>query len=548
MGWGLCAALCAAAAVAAGLLGWSRGPDGPAARPRPQRWAVPLPAPSAAPHPTLSVEGSSGASLPVPGSPAALPLHATPLWLDPTVTRAIDLPQLRRCVLELRQSEGAAAGGGSSLRRSNTAGGWHSATDLLDPAPAAACATPLLALREALEGSVARYGAAATADGPETAHRRLRIGAQLTEGWANVNAGRGDANSLHTHGSSHVSGVLYLSGDDDPGACTLLQNPAGHHPAGPLGSQEDICVPPVVGSVLLFPGWLPHAVLPHLGGAEPRITISFNAVFALESAEGVSRAGAGVFHEALSSRDWLEATNGRHRPRLYRAWATPALRWDVPGSGGLGQLAGQQSAGSAAVASGETARAALRLACALAQSYVYLLRHVRPAHCRRTDPRTETRGGRASALIYRNASHVCDCQPAVQRLDLLPPNSSYGYHARTALPRRSEPREETRLCGVLAAGTETGSGPLRPDNLLLTVRDPRPEYAWALPTAGGSDRRLLTLGLEAGDGAHAEAVALAPGQAVLLPCAEAGGGAGAWLRLRTPAGAEAHALVFSVGV
>jgi len=34
-------------------------------------------------------------------------------------------------------------------------------------------------------------------------------------------------------------------------------------------------IAPVPGTLLLFPGWLPHAVAPHLGSGE-RVSISFN--------------------------------------------------------------------------------------------------------------------------------------------------------------------------------------------------------------------------------------------------------------------------------
>eukprot|EP01046_Picozoa_sp_COSAG06_P024828 COSAG06_NODE_2048_length_7743_cov_19.099163_3_plen_446_part_00 len=185
-------------------------------------------------------------------------------------------------------------------------------------------------------------------------------------------------NSAHTHGASHVSGVFYVdSGGGGGSSCTLLQNPAPgrHHAAAatenPLGGvgaglgggndDDDICLAPVAGSVLLFPGWLPHAVLPH-DGHEPRLTISFNADFeqlptlrARTSPTGTSgsvrdpgyddgESELADFNEAATDQDWLAAGRslqfeedgggsshgGTNKGWLRRAWSTTATVWTLP--------------------------------------------------------------------------------------------------------------------------------------------------------------------------------------------------------------------------
>ena len=188
-------------------------------------------------------------------------------------------------------------------------------------------------------------------------------------------------NSAHTHGASHVSGVFYVDSGGGGGgsSCTLLQNPAPgrHHAAaatenslggvgaGPGGGNDDddICLAPVAGSVLLFPGWLPHAVLPH-DGHEPRLTISFNADFeqlptlrAGTSPTGTSgsvrdpgyddgESELADFNEAAATdqEDWLAAGRslqfeedgggsshgGTNKGWLRRAWSTTATVWTLP--------------------------------------------------------------------------------------------------------------------------------------------------------------------------------------------------------------------------
>ena len=98
--------------------------------------------------------------------------------------------------------------------------------------------------------------------------------------WANVNR-RGDFNQMHTHPGATWSGVYYVdSGEADPAANgTAIRlsdpNPARTNLFFPELSASDILFKPEPGLMILFPSYVPHAVLPHRGD-RPRISIAFN--------------------------------------------------------------------------------------------------------------------------------------------------------------------------------------------------------------------------------------------------------------------------------
>jgi uncharacterized protein (TIGR02466 family) len=98
--------------------------------------------------------------------------------------------------------------------------------------------------------------------------------------WANINQ-RGDFNNLHTHPGSTWSGVYFVDpGESDPNAeATALHlfdpNPARTNLFFPELTSQNILFRPVPGLMVLFPSYVPHAVLPHRGD-HPRISIAFN--------------------------------------------------------------------------------------------------------------------------------------------------------------------------------------------------------------------------------------------------------------------------------
>jgi uncharacterized protein (TIGR02466 family) len=98
--------------------------------------------------------------------------------------------------------------------------------------------------------------------------------------WANVNR-RGDFNQMHTHPGATWSGVYYVDhGESDPAAeGTPIQlfdpYPARTNIFFPELSASNILLKPEPGLMILFPSYVPHAVLPHRGD-RPRISIAFN--------------------------------------------------------------------------------------------------------------------------------------------------------------------------------------------------------------------------------------------------------------------------------
>ena len=109
-------------------------------------------------------------------------------------------------------------------------------------------------------------------------------------GWANINR-KGHMNVVHTHPGAYWSASYYVQVDDtqqeppvggefqilDPrGALPITYRP--HLRIGLEGYQScggHELITPKAGQCLLFPSWLPHAVLPYNGDGT-RISLAFN--------------------------------------------------------------------------------------------------------------------------------------------------------------------------------------------------------------------------------------------------------------------------------
>lgn len=204
----------------------------------------------------------------------------------------------------------AARGGGISV---SNRGGWHSRRGLLRALAARGGRAGVAAalLRRAVAQAVAHADVEAAAEGlsaRQAAALRAQVAArcapdartppELSEleprhAWANVS--RPEAyNGLHDHEGALWSGVFYAQ---VPLACAggasgalVLRTAVGGLTAKQAASaaQLDAAAPavgwcrfaavePREGTLLLFPGWLPHAVLPLKGpAASMRISFSFN--------------------------------------------------------------------------------------------------------------------------------------------------------------------------------------------------------------------------------------------------------------------------------
>lgn len=93
----------------------------------------------------------------------------------------------------------------------------------------------------------------------------------ISEMWVNVHAQHG-FNHNHVHANSWYSGILYLQCPVNSGKICFTDPRPG---AEMMNTHESMCITPGAGTLLLFPGFLPHYVEPNLN-TTPRISLSFN--------------------------------------------------------------------------------------------------------------------------------------------------------------------------------------------------------------------------------------------------------------------------------
>ncbi len=154
----------------------------------------------------------------------------------------------------------------SGVQCSNV-GGWHSKPDL-PVRGVAALDTLFAALVDRVRAVHARIGS-----GPDIAVRFM------LQAWATVQE-RGDYVQVHDHADAHWSLVYYVdAGDSDDPASGRI---GWINPIGPMRQAPGLeLVPtsftcsPRSGLLVVFPGWLRHAVEPYRG-RRPRIAIAGN--------------------------------------------------------------------------------------------------------------------------------------------------------------------------------------------------------------------------------------------------------------------------------
>lgn len=190
-------------------------------------------------------------------------LFATPIlthiWAD-----AAELnPQLTAAIL-------AQASGTPGVALTNY-GGWHSEVGTLEFCGEAGKRLILHMLEMAEEATLRLHA---------EFERKPQFQGWTLSAWANVN-GPGDFNAMHTHPGATWSGVYYVDpGETDTGADgTALHlsdpNPARTNLFFPELSNSNVLFQPEPGLMILFPSYVPHAVLPHRGDGQ-RISIAFN--------------------------------------------------------------------------------------------------------------------------------------------------------------------------------------------------------------------------------------------------------------------------------
>ncbi len=153
-------------------------------------------------------------------------------------------------------------------------GGWRTSDAILDAEVPA-----IQELKGVITTAIGQV--LATAD-----HRLCKGVVNRLYGWANINRS-GDYNTIHSHPTSHWSGIYYVAADGavDPEAplsgVVEFQDPRGAVHAQPFPGFDfarKLRLVPEPGLILVFPGWLLHMVHPCRGPAE-RISFAFNSTY-----------------------------------------------------------------------------------------------------------------------------------------------------------------------------------------------------------------------------------------------------------------------------
>lgn len=179
--------------------------------------------------------------------------------------------ELQRLILEKERS--------TPSETYSNAGGWHSATDLLEwPQP------EIKTLRGWMVEAV-QHMVGATMEMMKGSNIRSDNKGNLRfQAWANI-CRMGNYHRIHNHPRSAWSGVYYVAaGNDAPnqplsGQLELLDprpfTEMVPTPGNPYGQK--LILKPESGTMVLFPGWLYHFVNPYVGAGE-RISVAFNAL------------------------------------------------------------------------------------------------------------------------------------------------------------------------------------------------------------------------------------------------------------------------------
>lgn len=101
----------------------------------------------------------------------------------------------------------------------------------------------------------------------------------ISQSWMNVMKAGGYMH-YHSHGHADISGVFYLQATDniEDGGRLLLQSDSTGIQICKFNpySSRPIDFTPKSGGLIMFPGWLPHAVTTYNNAEEERIAFAFN--------------------------------------------------------------------------------------------------------------------------------------------------------------------------------------------------------------------------------------------------------------------------------
>ena len=103
----------------------------------------------------------------------------------------------------------------------------------------------------------------------------------ITQSWLNVNK-PGEFHQEHSHANSIISGVFYISAEEDDKITFIDPNFNIKHVLRIEPKQfniwnSHICsIPSIPNELLLFPSWISHSVLQNENATKDRISLSFN--------------------------------------------------------------------------------------------------------------------------------------------------------------------------------------------------------------------------------------------------------------------------------
>lgn len=190
--------------------------------------------------------------------------------------------QIRQASLRMEAAADGAVGEGGELK--SNWGGYQSTTTLFEGCEDDGEYQKLRGFRRVHEiASMAMEVLGAGGDGmaahshyPDEARRPRAGELHAAYGWLNVNRSS-DLNYMHVHDPLRWSGVYFVDGGASVhggyGGCLLFRG--GRQPGGGMqpedadASHTFLAVPPTPGTLYLFPGSVPHAVLGHVVHADP---------------------------------------------------------------------------------------------------------------------------------------------------------------------------------------------------------------------------------------------------------------------------------------
>ena len=100
---------------------------------------------------------------------------------------------------------------------------------------------------------------------------------EINKSWVNVQGEHSQLN-YHRHPNSVISGIIFLQVDNNSSKL-YFQNPNNIY----LKIDDDICITPEPGLLLMWPSWLAHGSGGEKNMSAERIVVSFNTYFRKET-------------------------------------------------------------------------------------------------------------------------------------------------------------------------------------------------------------------------------------------------------------------------